>query len=245
MEGRELHRSARAKVRGEIAQRIRAHAPVPEVISSLLYEGWQDVLLAAYLRGGTEGQEWHKAMGTVDRLLWSVQPKVEYADRRELLRGIPELLRTLRESLAGVSYDQRRLARWFKELQALHIAALRGTGPAQADADSPAFAPADAAPSAEPRAGAHEVHPPTPLTVGTWAEILRGDGGRLRVKLAWRSPESGAHLFVDRAGRRAMELSASELSSLLERGSMTVLGEVDAPLVDRAMESLLHSLKSG
>jgi len=232
---------------------VRTHTPVPAVISALLYEGWQEVMLAAYLRGGTGGEEWQNALATVDRLLWSVQPKVEYGDRRELLRGIPELLRTLRESLAGVSYDQRRLARWFKELQALHIAALRGSGPAQAEAASPpatvggdtGIRPESAGQPQVQRGGTAPSKPAERLAVGTWVEIRRSDAGVLRAKLAWRSPESGLHLFVDRTGHKALELSDRELASLLEHGTATILGDVEAPLVDRALETLLQSLKSG
>ena len=53
-------------------------------------------------------------------------PRSEPQDRRDLLRGIPELLRTLRAGLASIDFDQRVVSRWFRELQALHLTALRG-----------------------------------------------------------------------------------------------------------------------
>lgn len=254
LELREEQHDARRLVRDAIDDRLGMNEPVPEAISSLLYEGWQQVLLAAYLRDGTAGADWREAMRTIDRLVWSVQPKVEYKDRRELLRSIPGLLRTLRESLAQVSYDQRRLARWFKELQALHIAALRGGGPWAAQGGSRTHPPdvsdtdsllsgtlGDASTDvAGFGAAGSEV---TGLQPGTWIEVRRDDGRLLRVKLAWRSPQSGINAFVDRRGRKSLELSGKDIVTLHQQGTLTVLEEV--PIVDRAMYEVVRSLKGG
>jgi hypothetical protein len=253
LELRERKHSARHLVMEAIEERLSGNGPVPEAISSLMYEGWQQVLLAAYLREGKDGPEWRDAMRTVDRLVWSVQPKIEYEDRRELLRSIPELLRTLREALAQVSYDQRRLARWFRELQALHIAALRGAGPEPARRPLPARpsdAPADSsvvdsADAVATVAGADSDGMSLEglgLEQGTWIEMRRDDGEPMRVRLAWRSPQTGVYLFVDRRGRRAMELAGSDILTLRRQGTLTVLG--DTPIVDRAMDEVVQALKS-
>jgi len=208
-------------------------------------------MLAIYLRNGPEGEEWRRAVSTIDRLIWSIQPKTEYEDRRELLGSIPALLRTLRESLAGISYDQRRLARWFKELQVLHIAALRGSGAAGVEPGSSSAGARSPRPSddsaAEPAGGEGEDFQPEvpgPFAVGTWIELLRDDGRTLRVRLAWISSESDVHLFVDRTGQRALELTGGELASLLNRRMVTILGNGEG-LVDRAIENLLHPPKRG
>lgn len=246
---RERQRSARSLVRDVIAERLRGREPVPEAVSSLLYEGWEEVLLAAYLRDGTSGAEWRAAVRTVDRLAWSVQPKVEYEDRRELLRSIPELLRTLRESLAQVSYDQRRLARWFKELQALHLAALRRTGPIRGGGGFQAQPPDRWDDTPLPGglsgagAGVDTTQPTVPgLELGAWIEV-RKDGDPMRVKLAWHSPESGIYLFVDRRGRKALELTGEEITMLQQQGTLSAL--VDDRVVDRAMKEVVQTLKSG
>lgn len=255
LEIRERRRSAESLVSDVIAERLRGREPVPEAVASLLYEGWQQVLLAVYLRDGMAGAEWRAAVRTVDRLVWSVRPKVEYGDRRELLRSIPELLRTLRESLAQVSYDQRRLARWFKELQALHIVALRGAGQATGgdgsgapppDRWSDASLPSDPAGTAVATelAGWDRTHSAMAgLEPGAWIEVRREGGDPIRVKLAWRSPQSGINLFVDRRGRKALELTGKEIAMLQETGTLTTF--VDAPAVDRALEEVVQTLKAG
>jgi hypothetical protein len=242
LEGRELHITAREKVRDAIAERLRGQDQVPSVIASLLHEGWHEVLLRAYLRGGAEGDEWKSALYHIDRLLWSIRPKHDYEDRRELLRSIPELLRSLRESLGGVAFDQRRLASWFKELQALHIAALRGSGPGRTEPESASGVHTADATSPTAMGGRSFSGASTKVPTGAWIQIRRDDGETLRVKLAWRSPQTGVHLFVDRSGHKALELSVQELDSLLERGAAVPLGDDKTPLVDRALESVAESL---
>ena len=64
--------------------------------------------------------------GRVEELIWSVQPKVEAADRQRLLKAIPDLLKKLRDGLNNISFDQHRAGQLFKDLQTCHIAALRG-----------------------------------------------------------------------------------------------------------------------
>lgn len=255
LELRERQHDARRLMRDVIADRLRGRGPVPDAVSSLLYEGWQQVLLAVYTRDGATGAEWHAAIRTIDRLVWSVQPKVESEDRRELLRSIPELLRTLRESLAQVSYDQRRLARWFRELQALHIAALRRTSAVSRQEGYRARRPdaSDDTPLSSDMAGAvvsadfARLDTPEPaapgLERGAWIEVRRDDGDPVRVKLAWRSPQSGINLFVDARGRKALELTEKDMMTLRQQGTLTVLADV--PIVDRAMEQVVHKLKGG
>jgi hypothetical protein len=80
------------------------------------------------------------------------------------------------------------------------------------------------------------------LAVGGWVEILRDDGKHIRVKLSCCSPFSDICVFVDRNGRKALELAGADLAAMLVQGSMTILAG-DAPIVDRAMEAVLQALK--
>jgi hypothetical protein len=249
LEERERRVGVQALVRGVIDERLGAYDEVPDVVSSLVYEGWEQVMLAAYGDGGTAGARWRSALATLDRLLWSVQPKLVDEDRRELLRGIPELLRVLRESLAEVAYDPRRLAAGFRELQALHIAALRrAEGPGGVATEASRHAPARALPPGGPapvsvggRGKGAERPPAAGLRIGSWVEMRRGEGP-MRAKLAWHGAASGLHLFVDRRGQKAMEVGEEDLQTLFAQG-MAVIVDEETPLVDRALQTLVQSLE--
>lgn len=254
MQGREDRSDAEAVVATLIDERLQAWRYVPEVVSSLVYDGWEQVMLAAYRDGGATGEPWQRAVSVLDRLLWSVQPKYEDDERRELMRGIPELLRTLREGLDRVSYDQQRVPAKFRELQAVHVTALRPAAQARGKESAPGGAgpPLQSVPrpgvavkkeqassqpeSLRPRAAVFG------LPIGTWLDLNR-DGESERVKLAWRGEGSGIHLFVDRRGQKVLELSDKGLENLFAQGLATIVGEENSPIVDRAIESLVRTLE--
>jgi hypothetical protein len=231
--------SARIKTQAVIDERLRAARWVPTIIESLINEGWREVLYAAYLAGGEQGKKWLKAVDVVDRLLWSVQPKSDPQDRRDLLRGIPELLRTLRAGLAAIDFDQRVVARWFRELQALHLSALRGAAaplPA-AEARAATGAPGEEVPGAETQ------EPMRRLAPGCWVELVRDDARRVRIKLAWVSADGQRLQFVDRQGYEGPELTRDSLATLIEYGLADIVrSEDDLPLMDRAVATLTSSL---
>lgn len=124
--GREKMKLAQIRVAEVINTRVKGVARLPDVVKELLKEGWKDVLTLTYLRQGEESEKWIHVVGLVDKLLWSVQPKTEIKDRQKLLKTIPELLKALRAELVEISFDQHKLGKWLKQLQASHIQALKG-----------------------------------------------------------------------------------------------------------------------
>jgi hypothetical protein len=210
-----------------LVEEVLARYPlVPPVVESILREGWEPAMLATYHTSGTDSTAWRRGLELAERLLWSVQPKLDAEERRQLLRRIPEILRGLRSQLAGGGSDQRQLARWFRDLQTLHLGVLQG--------DLAPSSPASPGLSEDPAAGA--------LAIGSWVELQRDDGGRARLKVAWVSPEGGRYLLVDRRGRRGPELGRGELRALLEQGLARVLGDGQEPIADRALRSVLAQL---
>ena len=251
---RDRSEAARHQAEAVIAERLEQTARIPPVVVSLLHEGWREVLASAYLSGGEGGREWHNALAVMDRLIWSVQPKVSNEDRRELLRGVPELLRTLRSGMTPVALDQRVLARWFRELQALHLTALRAPpqsqpAPMPPPTGSPTRPPvpdrADSGPRSTGVASADggAVNQALRLEPGVWVELLRDDAQRVRVKLAWVSSDGQRMQFVDRLGREGPQMARGDLATLLEYGLATIVhGDTDLPLVDRAVVNLSRTL---
>jgi hypothetical protein len=245
---REKSRSAQQAVDRTIAARIRAHGRVPEPVAALIRDGWRQVLLAAYQRAGEDSDDWRDALVTLDRLLWSVQPKFDQEDRRDLLRAIPGLLRTLREALAKLSYDPRRLSRSFKELQALHMVALRGAQGAADDrtgraAPGPWLRPVpDTEPDLAPAPLVAPAGLPGGLVAGGWIELRRAGSAPRRMRVAGQSP-AGIMLLVDRGGRQVLELAPEELADMIEDGGALVLGAPEeTPLVDRALAAVVRTL---
>jgi hypothetical protein len=264
-QGKEQLRVAKEQVAAEMRGRLQEQARVPLVVRTLLEDGWKDVLLLTNLRQGRESDAWKEQLGMADRLLWSVQPKTSHQDRQELLRAIPDLLRQLREGLNGISYDQHRMGRLLKELQSCHLACLRGIDCSQ---EGPfAFQgavqmPEGAARSPEPLVDEEDraVRVPTSsgvetieqdrfselveeMAVGTWLEMQEDEGRQMRVKLSWKSDVNDSYVFVNRKGVKVLEMTMAGVARLLRRDKAKLLGDVEAPIMDRALDAMLATLQ--
>ncbi len=271
--GKEQLRLAKTMVAEEIERRLRHHPGLPLVVQTLLEDGWKDVLLLSYLRQGPESGSWTENLRVTDRLLWSVEPKSEYAERQELLRAIPDLLRQLREGLNGISYDQHKMARIFKELQACHIACLRTggrSGPAAAPAEkteapdarkAAADRQTDRNTGAESEDDGRDIQLPMDsgsdeiqhdrftemaenLGVGTWLELREEDGRQVRIKLSWKGDVSDVYVFVNRKGVKVLEMTRVGVARLFRSQSAEVLQDVNVPIMDRALGAMLETLKT-
>jgi len=258
--GKEQLRGAKQIVVEELNDRLRRQRVVPEAVMALLEDGWKDVLLLNYLRQGVDSKEWQESLEIVDRLLWSVQPKSDYAERQKLLRGIPELLRNLRERLNSISFDQHKMARLFKELQNCHIGCLRGgdpnvnngagTQPAAVQeirfsdsqlvsGDSQLKQLADEALDSQDEFTRQAQE----LEVGTWLEMQDGSV-KNRVKLSWKSKVTDTYIFVNRKGMKAMELTMAGLAKRFRETTARRVDVSDTPIIDRALEAMLTALRN-
>jgi hypothetical protein len=258
--GKEQLRSAKQVVIKELNQRLHKQRVVPEAVMSLLEDGWKDVLLLNYLRQGTDSKEWQESLEIVDRLLWSVQPKSDYAERQQLLRGIPELLRNLRERLNSISFDQHKMARLFKELQNCHIGCLRGGDPnlIHGAGTNPSGVQEVNFPNSQLVSDNSELNQMADealsdqdeyterardLEVGAWLEMQDGSV-RNRVKLSWKSKVTDTYIFVNRKGMKAMELTTASLAKRFRDGSAKQVKLSDTPIIDRALDAMLTALKN-
>jgi hypothetical protein len=243
--GQEQLLIARRRV-AEVLNQFRVEQPdLPPAVVNILREGWHDVMLLAYLREGEESIAWKDAFKAVEELIWSVQPKVEAAERQRLLKAIPDLLKRLRDGLNNISFDQHRAGQLFKDLQASHIAALRGeSDPGDAEAVDE-LVPEEVALSvaAEPEVIEDDCYDKAAaLQVGQWLEWQRDDTW-VRGKLSWRSQVTSACIFVNRKGMKVAEMLVNDIAVLFRAEQARVLDDLNTPLMDRALTAMLGALR--
>jgi hypothetical protein len=243
--GQEQLLIARRRV-AEVLNQFRVEQPdLPPAVVNILREGWHDVMLLAYLREGEESIAWKDAFKAVEELIWSVQPKVEAAERQRLLKAIPDLLKRLRDGLNNISFDQHRAGQLFKDLQASHIAALRGeSDPGDAEAVDE-LVPEEVALSvaAEPEVIKDDCYDKAAaLQVGQWLEWQRDDTW-VRGKLSWRSQVTSACIFVNRKGMKVAEMLVNDIAVLFRAEQARVLDDLNTPLMDRALTAMLGALR--
>ena len=243
--GQEQLLIARRRV-AEVLNDFRIEQPdLPTAVVNILREGWHDVMLLAYLREGEESTAWKHAYEAVSELIWSVQPKVETAERQRLLKSIPDLLKKLRDGLNNISFDQHRAGQLFKDLQACHIAALRGESETVQTETVDEVVPDGVLLASEPEPELIEdefFEKARALAVGQWLEWQHDDAW-VRGKLSWRSEVSSNCIFVNRKGMKVEEMTVNEIAILFRAEQARMLDDLNKPLMDRALNAMLGALR--
>lgn len=146
-------------VAGEAVSR-RLSSGVPQGVQRFLLDHWQHVLKELYIRHGEEHHAYLSAISMIDDLIWSVAPKTNSDERKQLVNTLPGLLRALYAGLDAINLQQEKRSRFFDELVAMHSAAvkagLNGGEPLAAATEAPA--PAEVTSSASP-ADQYSVNP--------------------------------------------------------------------------------------
>lgn len=123
-EGRARAELARQQVEQALNARLLGKT-LPEVVVLLLREGWSKVLQLSCLKHGVESAEWQAALAVMDDLVWSVELHEEPEDRQRLLELVPDLLKALREGLAGAAIDPFVTSEFFSQLESVHVQAFQ------------------------------------------------------------------------------------------------------------------------
>ena len=81
------------------------------------------------------------------------------------------------------------------------------------------------------------------LQRGTWVQFSRADAPTMRARLTWISPNKGVYLFTNPLSpKAAVSISPEALAEQMRLGEAKIID--DASIVDRAVDSMLTSLRS-
>lgn len=94
-------------------------------LREFLLQIWVRVLVAAWLKDGGEGPIMRRYLDVVPDLVWSVQPKIDPADRKRLVVAIPTVLGALRDGLMLIDWPADRTEEFFGRLMRSHAHAVK------------------------------------------------------------------------------------------------------------------------
>ena len=270
VEERERREIASAVAAEEVHRRLALHNHVPAAVREMLHEHWTRALASVYLGEGEGTAPWARLCRVMDDLLWSVEPKALPEDRKRLIAMLPAMLRDLHEGMERARMGEEAAAAFMGVLVDCHAlavkAGLRGL-PAVPD-----FPPVELAPQREDPRLERETVPAgdvkveeirlkgargalvrnvftrtgvwTNLQRGTWVEFSSEHTAPVRARLTWISPNKGVYLFTNPASTSvALSVSPEALAEQLRLGEARMLN--DAPLVDRAVDSMMAALAGG
>lgn len=110
-------------VRKQIDQYIQdkiSDTPLPAAVQQLLDEGWRHVMYLVASRYGYDDEEWYKVTTVLDQLLATLEPAENFSTRSEYLRGLPLVLKSLREGLSFIELPASVINLLFSDLETEH-----------------------------------------------------------------------------------------------------------------------------
>ncbi|HSN20049.1 MAG TPA: DUF1631 domain-containing protein [Usitatibacter sp.] len=264
VEEREREEIARTFAEDEVARRLQASPWVPAIVREALEGPWVRALAAARLVEGEASPTWQLLVKTMEDLAWSVEPKSQPEERKRLVAILPGMLKNVVEGLRRGGIDDAARDAFLGALVDCHAGAvksgLRGMAalpevPVPPRREAPAIeremVPAGGIRMEEIRLRSRGIVRNvftrtgiwTNLQRGTWVEFCGAPGAK-RARLTWISPNKGVYLFTNPlSAEGAVSISPEALAEQMRLGEARMLD--DAPLVDRAVGSMLATLREG
>jgi hypothetical protein len=252
-EGQEKLIAAQQEVNRVINERLSPYSHLPKVVISLIDDGWKHILRLRLLQKGLDSPEWTNSVKLLEQLIWSVLPKPDPNDRKELLQTIPHLVKELKSSLGGASFNQAKIRAHLEALQTCHIQCVNGDNLQQEVLQAFERRPEinniikqEVLPliPAKKKIISDEdaLEKASTLKVGTWLEVSGEDFPR-QIKLSWRSNLTGQCLLVSYHGLKEADLSLAELASLFQKGQADIIDQFES-LMDRAHVSMMSAINN-
>jgi len=86
-------------------RRMLNEVPVQEGVRQFLFHVWADVLATTAVRYGAQGDATKTMKRAAADLIWSASAKVTREERAEVIRRLPQLLKSLREGMGAAGLD--------------------------------------------------------------------------------------------------------------------------------------------
>lgn len=242
--------AARAQADHLVMERIKVHAAQHKLapfLAPFLTRQWREVVALAQLEQEAKPESVQASIATMDKLIWSTQPKTNSAERSELVAALPNLIGALNQGLDAIHWGGEERSKFTSRLISTHTLAIRMKAAPEQDSTTMALeatASAEAMQALDARiadkvAGlidgyddaAHE------LVRGSWFEFSDTDGTHYRCKLSWVSPMRTRFLFTNRDGFEAFVRSEREVANMLRLGQLRGLEQ--GPIVSRALQKLM------
>jgi hypothetical protein len=217
---------------------LLARQACPQRLAQFLRDYWVGFIRGQIVGFGVEREDkWRRAVHTAELIVWSVQPKYTWDERKALAEQLPEMLRRFTRGLDILSFTgdlRTQILRW---LELEHVRAMHGQ-------PIPADELAVSAPPIENTAEAAERDAwLDSLRLGSWYEVLNEEGELERYTLAWVST---GHTRLYLATRNALQgrlLTPEEFAHKLRHGAARLLAE--GTLIERALQRLFTQLANG
>lgn len=201
------------------------------------------------LREGPGGVSWKPVMNTIDVLLWTVQSERTEADLPRFVKVNPRLMVNLGKALEVAEVDKQSAKEALERLNRVQEACFKAGKPESADKNSGEKHGSDKKGTKDSADEALEILKDgdehlvevSKYPIGIWLEFQLDGQQTIRCTLAAKIDTIEKYMFVNSQGVKVVEKSRMGLARELKAGTVKVISE--APLIDRAMESVIGKLR--
>ncbi len=229
----------------KIAERILDES-TPAVAVDFLQTQFHKFVTEVLLREGPGGASWRPVMNTIDVLLWTVQSERIEGDIERFIKVNPRLLLNLGKALAVAGYDETEKDAALQQLKQVQEDSFQGLVQQRKEAESDDETDKAKTPSVSETTNlpAHDEHllEVSKYKIGIWLEFKTQAGRSIRCTLAAKIETIDKYVFINGAGVKVIEKSKMGLAKELKAGTVRVISE--APLIERAMETVIGNLRS-
>ena len=238
----------RLYARQKIEERI-LDSETPGIVKEFLLIKFHKFLVHVILREGPGGASWKPIMNTIDVLLWTVDGERSSADLERFNRIKSRLLMNLGKALEVAGFKKKEINKSLKNLLKLQESFFQPEETVVSEsAEDLGFEDwlADAKPIVDQHMpDLHEtdehMQQVSKIPIGIWMEF-QGEGDQAtRCTLAAKIDTIDKYIFVNAHGVKVIEKSRMGLARELKDGTVKVISE--APLIDRAMETVIGKLR--
>ncbi|PCJ26627.1 MAG: hypothetical protein COA96_04725 [SAR86 cluster bacterium] len=231
----------------KIKERILSE-DVHSFVQNFLLTHFHKFVVQVVLREGPGGISWKPVMNTIDVLLWTVSHEKSEGDLEKFTKVNPRLLANLGKALevAGIEKDEAEQS--LNELKNVQEECFKGSWE---ETNTPSATPSDdnddssirETPAAESKLPEDDEHllEVAKYPIGIWLEFQVDSEHTIRCTLAAKIDTIEKYVFVNGQGVKVVEKSKTGLARELKAGTVKVISE--APLIDRAMESVIGKLR--
>jgi len=209
LEQQTLHHNAGIIANQEVRKRIDT-ADIDPVVREFLNEYWSRLLMISYLRDQGDCASLQGHVDTMDKLIWSVLPKHNPEERRELVDTLPMLLGALNEGMDSLEMPAHEREAFFTRLARCHSKAVSNRNRA------PAIPPAHDDQESDGIAGGEEKE------AQSSGETTTPENSTYESTVAREDTEAGGEPQENEAAPSSTPASASDIMAQIEQGSIEV-----------------------
>ncbi|MDA8254766.1 MAG: DUF1631 family protein [Betaproteobacteria bacterium] len=243
-------------------------ASVPKAIEHFLRSYWRDVLQSRIFAFGTDGAPVIEGLQIASKLIWSVAPKKEAADRQKQTAALPALLKGMNAGLDEIGITAEERHAFMDTLVELCLAALHADTRAErkserkADAKPPVVKPAPTLQVSHATESGIRVqdislpgggdqggeNAPDRASLRRVRQLVRGDwvdfitaGQSRRERLTWINPSRTLILFSNHATECAISITPEALALRLKNKTVRLVRR-DTPVFEHALHGAVQSI---